>query len=190
MYNARRKERMGDIYYPKSFPLMKTKVITKGKKEYKSNGNGIPVLDTYTPPVTKKVFDTNKFNDLCQAVWEYYLGTKLKRISSEGKYRPELGRFIQSTNKGFADLHGIHEGRAVYIETKQPKESQLKSQRDFQKWVQDGGGYYFIVRSFDSIMNVVGMLCNVSKAGATNIEPTSTELPNPITALQTESQPV
>jgi len=136
-----------------TFPLMKSKITKKAIFKDIVDQQGRPERIITEKPISKKVFDTNKFNELCQAVWEYYTNTKLKRISSEGKWRPGIG-FIKSTNKGFADLHGLYNGRAIYIETKQEKEKHLQSQKDFAKWVHDGGGIYVSVRSFEDMYNV------------------------------------
>ena len=154
LWNIRRKELHPVGFYKVSFPLMTTKVIKKSQRIYKADENGVPTLVQTIPGISKKVFNTNNFNKLCQAVWEYYTGTKLKRISSEGRYRPGIG-FIASPNKGFADLHGIYKGRSVYIETKQSKESHLKSQKEFAQWVREGGGLYHTVRSFEDIYLLV-----------------------------------
>ena len=154
LWNIRRKELHQIGFYKVSFPLMTTKVIKKSQRIYKADENGVPTLVQTIPGISKKAFNTNNFNKLCQAVWEYYTGTKLKRISSEGRYRPGIG-FIASPNKGFADLHGIYKGRSVYIETKQSKESHLKSQKEFAEWVREGGGLYHTVRSFEDIYLLV-----------------------------------
>ncbi len=154
LWNIRRKELHPIGFYKVSFPLMTTKVIKKSQRIYKADENGVPTLVQTIPGISKKAFNTNNFNKLCQAVWEYYTGTKLKRISSEGRYRPGIG-FIASPNKGFADLHGIYKGRSVYIETKQSKESHLKSQKEFAQWVREGGGLYHTVRSFEDIYLLV-----------------------------------
>ncbi len=154
LWNIRRKELHPVGFYKVSFPLMTTKVIKKSQRIYKADENGVPTLVQTIPGISKKAFNTNNFNKLCQAVWEYYTGTKLKRISSEGRYRPGIG-FIASPNKGFADLHGIYKGRSVYIETKQSKESHLKSQKEFAEWVREGGGLYHTVRSFEDIYLLV-----------------------------------
>ena len=154
LWNIRRKELHPVGFYKVSFPLMTTKVIKKSQRIYKADENGVPTLVQTIPGISKKAFNTNNFNKLCQAVWEYYTGTKLKRISSEGRYRPGIG-FIASPNKGFADLHGIYKGRSVYIETKQSKESHLKSQKEFAQWVREGGGLYHTVRSFEDIYLLV-----------------------------------
>ena len=154
LWNIRRKELHPVGFYKVSFPLITSKVLKKSQKIYKADENGVPTLVQTIPGVSKKAFNTNNFNKLCQAVWEYYTGTKLKRISSEGRYRPGIG-FIKSTNKGFADLHGIYKGRSVYIETKQSKEAHLKSQKDFAEWVRQGGGLYHTVRSFEDMFLLV-----------------------------------
>lgn len=154
IWNIRRKELHPVGFYKVSFPLMTTKVIKKSERIYKSDENGVPTLVQTIPGISKKAFNTNNFNKLCQAVWEYYTGTKLKRISSEGSYRTGIG-FIKSPNKGFADLHGIYKGRSVYIETKQSKEAHLKSQKKFAEWVREGGGLYHTVRSFEDIYLLV-----------------------------------
>ena len=154
LWNVRRKELHPVGFYKVSFPLLTTKVIKKSQRIYKADENGVPTLVQTIPGISKKVFNTNNFNKLCQAVWEYYTGTKLKRISSEGRYRPGIG-FIASPNKGFADLHGMYNGKAVYIETKQSKEAHLKSQKEFAQWVREGGGLYHTVRSFEDIYLLV-----------------------------------
>lgn len=154
LWNIRRKELHPVGFYKVSFPLITSKVLKKSQRIYKADENGVPTLVQTIPGISKKAFNTNNFNKLCQAVWEYYTGTKLKRISSEGRYRPGIG-FIASPNKGFADLHGIYKGRSVYIETKQSKESHLKSQKEFAEWVREGGGLYHTVRSFEDIYLLV-----------------------------------
>lgn len=156
LYNARRKE-IGR--HAKTFPLMKSKVTIKPTYIDKVDEHGRPSRHIATQGVSKKVFDTNKFNELCQVVWEYYTGTQLKRISSEGKWRPGVG-FIRSENRGFADLHGIYKGRAIYIETKQSKENHLDSQKAFSEWVNAGGGVYVSVRSFEDMFECTHAIMN------------------------------
>lgn len=159
LYNARREQEIKVGFYKKTFPLMKSKVTKKAVYKDILSESGVPSRVLMVPPISKKVFDTNMFNVLCQEVWFYYIGTKLKRISSEGKYRPGVG-FIKSENRGFADLHGNFNGRAVYIETKQVSENHLKSQKDFAEWVRSGGGIYVSTRSFEDIFEIVQCLIN------------------------------
>lgn len=158
LYNERRKQ-AGK--HKKTFPLITTKVIKKRQDIYKADENGVPTLVERIPGVSKKAFDTNNFNALCQAIWEYYTGTKLKRISSEGRYRVGIG-YIKSPNRGFADLHGMYKGRAIYIETKQVKETHLDTQRKFKKWVLSCGGLYETVRSFEDMYLLTHTIINNS----------------------------
>lgn len=159
LYNERRAQEIKVGFFKKTFPLIKSKVTKKATYKDEVSDNGVPSRVIMTPPISKKVFDTNMFNVLCQEVWFYYLGTKLKRISSEGKYRVGVG-YIKNENKGIGDLHGIHKGRAVYVETKQTNENHLKSQKEFAEWVWDGGGIYVSARSFEDIYEIVQCLIN------------------------------
>lgn len=154
LYNERRKQEMPLGYFPKKFKITKRKIITPQKIEYEMR-NGVPNEVGRILAVSKEVFDTNGFTVLCQAVWKYYLGTELKRISSEGRWRQDIKRFIPNTNKGMADLMGAYNGKVYFIEIKQPKEQHLESQKAFQKWTKDGGINYNTVRSFEDIYQIV-----------------------------------
>jgi len=138
---------------------MKSKVTIKATFKDVVDEQGRPSRHIATQGVSKKVFDTNKFNELCQVVWEYYTGTQLKRISSEGKWRPGVG-YIKNENRGFSDLLGMYNGKSVYIETKQSKENHLDSQKAFSEWVNDGGGVYVSVRSFEDMWEVTHAIIN------------------------------
>ena len=159
LYNARRKETMKLGYYPKKFSIKKRKIVKPQQIEYEMR-NGIPFEVGRVPAVSKEVFDTNGFTVLCQAVWKYYLGTDLKRISSEGRYRSDIGKFIPNYNKGIADLMGAYNGKVYFIEIKQPKEKHLDSQKKFQDWTKQGGVDYFTVRSFEDVYYLVQTILN------------------------------
>jgi hypothetical protein len=163
LYNEERKRTMGIGYYPKTFNLIKSKVMKKAVITYEADDQGRPTEVSKTPAVSKKVPDTNKYNDVCQALWEYYLKTDLKRISSEGKWRSDGkggGNFIKSSNKGFADLHGLFDGNAYYIETKRRSEYHLDSQLKFAEWVRNGGGVYVSVTTFEDMYQLVQAILN------------------------------
>jgi len=153
LYNERRAQEIKVGFFKKTFPLVKSKVTKKATYKDDISANGVPSRVIMTPPISKKVFDTNMFTKLCQAVWQFYLGTELKRISSEGSYRN--GQYIKSPNKGISDLMGAYQGKIYFIEIKQPKEKQLESQVKFQKWSEDGGIRYCIVRGWDDIYSLV-----------------------------------
>lgn len=156
LFNARRAEKN---IFAKHFKLTKRKIIKGAVTNDVVDSIGRPERIIVTPCVSKVVVDTNKVTELYQAAWEFFLGTKIKRISSEGKWRPNVG-FIKSTNVGFADLHGLYNGRGVYVEVKQTSEKHLKSQKEFAEWVRSGGGIYVSVRSFDDMYNLIQALIN------------------------------
>ena len=161
LYNARREQEIKVGFFKKTFPLMKSKVTKKAVYKDVLSESGVPSRVLVTPAISKKVFDTNMFTKLCQAVWQYYLGAELKRISSEGSYRN--GQYIKSPNKGISDLMGAYFGKIYFVEIKQAKEKQLESQIKFQKWSEDGGIRYCIVRGWDDIYNLVQeILCNTN----------------------------
>lgn len=153
LYNARREQQIKVGFFKKTFPLMKSKITKKAVYKDSIDHNGIPRREIITLTKSKKVFDTNMFTKLCQAVWQYYLGTELKRISSEGSYRN--GQYIKSPNKGISDLMGAYNGKVYFVEIKQAKEKQLESQIKFQKWSEDGGIRYCIVIGWDDIYSLV-----------------------------------
>ena len=159
LYNQERK-RLHPYKHDVTFSIMKSKVTKKSVVTYGVDEYQRPYEISRTPSISKQVVDTNGFTKLCQAVWEFYLGTILKRISSEGSYRD--GRYIKSPNKGISDLMGAYNGKIYFIEIKQAKEKQLESQVKFQKWTEDGGCRYCIVRSFDEIYSLVQEISNLN----------------------------
>jgi hypothetical protein len=156
IYNDQR-SKMNPPRHKVTFSLMKSKVIKKRKDSYVADENGVPKIVGREEAVSKVVEDTNGKTKLFQALWDYYIGTQLKRISSEGNYRHGIG-FVKSSNKGFSDLHGIDNGKPFYIEVKRLNESHLKSQIKFAKFVTDGGGYYLTAITFDDMFDIVQII--------------------------------
>lgn len=154
LYNARRQSQMEQGYYPIKFPEFKSKTVKKRITQDMLLPSGVPDRVVLSPKVSKQVVDTNSNTRLYQAVWEYFLGTKCKRVESEGRYREGVG-YIPSANKGHSDLTGMYNGKVYYIEVKQPKEKHLQSQVDFCRWVNAGGGQYHTVRSFEDMYELV-----------------------------------
>ena len=155
-YNLKRSQ-MNPPRHAVTFPLMKSKITKKREQTWGVDGNGVPVLISEVKAVSKQVVDTNSITKLYQAMFEYFLGVELKRISSEGKYRHGIG-YIKNTNKGFADLHGMYQGKAIYIEVKQSKEKMLPSQIEFKQWVESGGGIYRTIRCYEEMFSFINEL--------------------------------
>jgi len=157
-YNAKRMMSMEQGYYPIKFPEFKSKTVKNRITQDMLLPSGVPDRVVLSPKVSKQVVDTNSNTRLYQAVWEYFLGSKCKRVESEGKWRKD--RYIPSSNKGHSDLTGMHKGNVYYIEVKQPKEKHLESQIKFARWVNEGGGHYHTVRSFDDMYALVQSILN------------------------------
>lgn len=144
-------------HHPLKFSLTKRKVVKKRVDKTVMSESGVPRLVTVEPVVTREVADTNGITKLYQEMFYYFLGTKLKRISSEGSWRPGVG-FIPSSNKGIADLMGGYNGKVYYIEVKQAKERLLPSQIKFKEWVESFGGEYHVIHSFDEMLNLINKI--------------------------------
>lgn len=142
-----------------TFPEYKTKQTKKSVWRDEVDEIGRPSRILVTPAVSAKVIDTNTNTKLYQAVWEYYLKSKCKRIESEGRYRTGVG-YIPSANKGHSDLVGAYGGKTYYIEVKRPNEKHIDTQIDFCRWVNSGGGQYHTVRSFEDMHVLVLMILN------------------------------
>ena len=54
--------------------------------------------------------------------------------------------------KGSADIHSIIDGRFVAVEIKM-KDRQSEAQKKYQARVEEAGGLYWIIRSFEQFMN-------------------------------------
>lgn len=144
-------------HHPVILSLQKRKTVKEAVTRDELSPNGIPRRIIVEPKVTRVEFDTNAFNDICSYLWEYYLGSKMKRISSEGKWRPGIG-FIKSENRGFADMLGGADSISFYLETKRRSETHLKSQLKFAEWVRSFNGYYISARSFEDAFTIVQII--------------------------------
>jgi len=127
----------------KKYSVTKRKAIQKRITQVEVDERGVPYQTTTQPLVTKQVHDTNGITRLILDYLRYVYGsTSIRRISSEGKYRPGVG-FIPSSNKGLSDIEGICKGKFLSLEVKVGKDSirpsQLKRKAEIEK---DGGIYY------------------------------------------------
>jgi len=64
-----------------------------------------------------------------------------------GTYLPATGKFIPSTFKGAPDIGWLYKGRFIGVEVKTLTGKQSPIQEAFEKWMEDNGGEYYIVRS-------------------------------------------
>lgn len=155
--NNQRRAEMSPPRHAVTFPLTKRKVVKKRTERHYLKPNGVPAIEVLTPTETREVADTGSITKLYQAMWSMWLGTDLKRISSEGSWRPGIG-FIPSANRGIADLMGGHNGKVYYIEVKQKSERLLPTQIKFKAWVESFGGEYYIIHNFNEMYELI---CNI-----------------------------
>lgn len=76
------------------------------------------------------------------------------RIQSQGQYNPTKGRWTKSTvRRGIGDILAIIDGKAVMIEVKAGKDRMSEWQVKTKQDVENSGGIYLVVRSFDDFKN-------------------------------------
>ena len=167
--NNQRRAEMSPPHHPVTFPLTKRKVVTPRQERHYLSPSGIPRIEIISPVVTKVVPDTGMKQKLFQAVWEYYMGTKLKRQESEGKHRggfkDKFGKWVaermdKSTNRGMSDLKGGYNGKEYHIEQKEIGELHLQSQAEYAEWVRSYGGTYVTARTFEDIYDICQRILN------------------------------
>ena len=127
----------------RKYSVTKRKQVEEKISRLMIDRNGVPWEHVEKKKVTKEIYDTNGITKLILDYLRYVYGSSsIRRISSEGKYRPGIG-FIPSSNKGMSDIEGIIYGKFLSLEVKIGKDtirdSQLKRKAEIEK---DGGIYY------------------------------------------------
>lgn len=117
-------------------------------------------------------FSDKKANDLTKAVIKFislmgYQGERIsvtgRKVASAKKVRDTFtgeskivgkDKYIKSSmRKGSADISSVIEGHSVKIEIKVGKDWQSDHQKEYQAEVEQAGGTYLIVRTFDQFYN-------------------------------------
>lgn len=70
-----------------------------------------------------------------------------------GKIKSERGQWVILGPPGIADIVGIIDGRAVFIEVKTARGNQRDAQKKFQKAAEKAGGIYIIARSSEEAIS-------------------------------------
>lgn len=121
--------------------------------------------------IVKPDYNDNTANALTKLILAFckHNGWHAERINTQGRviderktytntlgYKRTIGTIKRIPTAGFrgsADIHILKDGRAVFCEVKIGKDRQSKAQKTFQKSVENSGGKYIIVRSFDDFLN-------------------------------------
>jgi hypothetical protein len=72
--------------------------------------------------------------------------------------RKAFRRMPKYSMNGVSDIIWIYRGAAIFIEVKTPKGKLSESQKEFKTRIEEEGGYYFIVRNFEDIEEVVRVI--------------------------------
>jgi len=108
-------------------------------------------------------FVDNTANGLTKMIAEWFKinGGFASRRNTTGTYSKSLGRFIKSgATAGAEDVDGTINGKNIKIEVKM-KDKQRESQKIYQKMIEDSGGTYIIVHSFDEFLDKIKRIYDI-----------------------------
>lgn len=92
----------------------------------------------------------------CLATWCKLNGAHFQRMNSQGQWDAKLKMWRRSgTTKGISDALIIHKGKTIHIEIKVGKDKQSDIQKQIQASIEQSGGIYWIVKSFDEFINKI-----------------------------------
>jgi hypothetical protein len=115
--------------------------------------------DSFRPA---KEYKTTTANGLTKAVVDFlnFSGHFATRINNQGtwvsdKFKKGGGFYRPSTQvKGIADIDALIKGYKVAIEIKIGADRQSPAQKEYQERIERAGGYYWIVKDFDSFFEM------------------------------------
>jgi hypothetical protein len=133
----------------RKYSVTKRKAVQKRISEVQIDERGVPLEVIKQKLISKEVVDTNGITKLILDYLRYvYCSSSIRRISSEGKYRPGIG-FIPSSNKGMSDIEGIVYGKFLSLEVKVGKDTIRESQLKRKIEIENDGGIYYICKWID-----------------------------------------
>lgn len=110
------------------------------------------------PYLCKKSLRDDNANGLtsCISAWCSVNGAHFQRVNTTGQYDFKLGRYRRSgSTKGVADLMIIYNGKVFNIEVKIGKDKQSKDQIKMQESINNAGGIYIIIKSYDNFLEQI-----------------------------------
>lgn len=133
----------------RKYSVTKRKPIQKRISQVEIDERGVPLEVVKQKLISKEVVDTNGVTKLILDYLRYVYGSSsIRRISSEGKWRPGVG-FIPSSNKGMSDIEGIIYGKFLSLEVKVGKDSIRESQLKRKAEIEKDGGIYYLCKWID-----------------------------------------
>lgn len=104
------------------------------------------------------VFSDENANELTKSIVAhiYCHGGFAARINSMGTYKQNEGRYIKSGSRnGMADVNACISGRHIQIEVKFGHDKPRPAQLQVQKEVENAGGVYLFVKTFDDYLSQI-----------------------------------
>lgn len=110
------------------------------------------------PYLCKKSLRDDTANSLtaCISAWCSVNGAHFQRVNTTGQYDYKLGRYRRSgSTKGVADILIIYKGNTINLEIKIGKDKQSKEQIKMQESIEQAGGIYIIVKSYNNFLEQI-----------------------------------
>ena len=91
--------------------------------------------------------ETDIHNRILVALSKQYHPRGIFWRQNAGRVRSDRGAWVSLGPPGIADIVGVIDGRAVFVEVKTKTGRQREAQRKFQAAIEKAGGIYLIARS-------------------------------------------
>lgn len=109
--------------------------------------------------VTKFRDDTANGLTNCLQAWCKINGAHFQRTNTQGQYDAKLKRFRRSgATKGVSDTMIVYKGKTLNIEIKIGRDKQSDDQKKIQASIENAGGIYWIIKTFDDFINIISQL--------------------------------
>ena len=146
------------VAYPKPLKVFRNKMVGRKIITQISPISGIPIELVGDKGKKVKVFMTNEYTRLLQFYFKHFHGFESRRISSEGRWRPDKtsvkgGRFIKGMNNGIEDIQVyLPNGVMLAVEVKGPNDRQRPEQAERQR--QLGRAYMIATSDFEAFQRL------------------------------------
>lgn len=100
-------------------------------------------------------FSDGKANELTKVILAWFKVNDYfaARVNTQGNYNAKLGKWVRSgATAGMADITAVVSGRHLSVEVKVGKDTVRESQLRVKAAIENAGGIYIIVRSFEDFL--------------------------------------
>lgn len=110
------------------------------------------------PYLMKKKLRDDTANGLTQCIqeWAKVNNCHSQRMNTTGQYDFKLGRYRRSgSTRGVSDMLIIYKGNTINLEIKIGNDKQSKYQIQMQESINNAGGIYMIIRSYNDFLEQI-----------------------------------